>query len=73
MALQQESLHFVVSYKRLDRGVFRLPDACAPDVRHVELDEGLLDALLDGIDVEEVPKSTRRRQTRVRVPRVRVH
>lgn len=54
-------------YKRLDRGVFRLPEACAPNVRHVELDEGLLDALLDGVDVEETPKSTRRRKARVRV------
>jgi transposase len=54
-------------YKRLDRGVFRLPQACAPDARHVELDEGLLDALLDGVDLSEAPKSERRRQARVRV------
>jgi len=26
-------------YKRLDRGVFRLPEPTAPDARHVELDE----------------------------------
>ena len=51
-------------YKRLDRGVFRLPEPCTPDARYVELDEGLLDALLDGVDV--APKSRRR-------PRVRVH
>ncbi len=54
-------------YKRLDRKVFRLPEACAPNARHVELDEGLLDALLDGVHVEEPPKSTRRKA------RVRVH
>lgn len=52
-------------YKRLDRGVFRLPEGCAPDARHVELDESLLDALLDGVDLGEAPKPPR--------PRVRVH
>lgn len=54
-------------YKRLDRGVFRLPEGCAPDARYVELDESLLDALLDGVDAHEAPKSKRPRKTRVRV------
>ena len=49
-------------YKRLDRGVFRLPEACAPDARHVEVDESLLDALLDGVDLGEAPKSASRRR-----------
>jgi hypothetical protein len=44
-----------VFYKRLDRGVFRLPEA-PEGARHIELDEGLLDALLDGVDVGEAPK-----------------
>ncbi len=48
-----------VFYKRLDSGVFRVPTALAPDARHVELDEGLLDALLDGVDLGEAPKSPR--------------
>lgn len=52
-------------YKRLDRSVFRLPQACSPDARHVELDEGLLDALLDGVHVDAAPKSERRRKVRV--------
>jgi transposase len=52
-------------YKRLDRGVYRLPEAAAPDARHVELDEALLDALLDGVDFSEAPKSKRRRRARV--------
>lgn len=47
-------------YKRLDRGVFRLPTTCTPEARHVELDESLLDALLDGIDFGEKPKRARR-------------
>lgn len=46
-------------YKRLDRGVFRLPEAPL-DARHVELDESLLDALLDGIDAGDTPKPKRR-------------
>ncbi len=49
-------------YKRLDRGVFRLPDPTASDARHVELDEGLLDALLDGVDLGDAPKSVPRRK-----------
>lgn len=44
-------------YKRLDRGVFRLPEPTTPGARHVELDESLLDALLDGVDLGEAPKS----------------
>lgn len=54
-------------YKRLDRGAFRLPEGCAPDARHVELDEGLLDALLDGVDLSEAPKPERPRRKRVPV------
>jgi len=49
-------------YKRLDRGTFRLPEPTAPDARHVELDESLLDALLDGVDLGEAPKSAPRRK-----------
>jgi transposase len=49
-------------YKRLDRGVFRLPDPTAPDARHVELDETLLDALLDGVALGDTPKSAPRRK-----------
>lgn len=53
-------------YKRLDRGNFRLPDG--PDgARYVELDEGLLDALLDGVDLGESPKSAPRIRARARV------
>lgn len=54
-------------YKRLDRGVFRLPEGCAADARYVELDEGLLDALLDGVDLGETPKPKRRRKSRIPV------
>lgn len=49
-------------YKRLDRRVFAVPQASAPDARHIELDEALLDALLDGVDVLDAPKAKRRRK-----------
>lgn len=39
-----------VFYKRLDRGTFRVP-AFESGATHVELDDGMLDALLDGIEV----------------------
>lgn len=43
---------FCLFYKRLDRGVFRLPEALQPDATVVEIDEAALDDLLDGIDVQ---------------------
>jgi transposase len=49
-------------YKRLDRRVFAVPQASGPDARCVELDEALLDALLDGVDVRDTPKTKRRRE-----------
>ena len=39
-------------YKRLDQGRFPMPEAPAPGARHVEVDEALLEALLDGIAIE---------------------
>jgi hypothetical protein len=52
-------------YKRLDRGVFRLPDPSEPGARSVELEESLLDALLDGVDLTEAPKRAPRSRVRV--------
>jgi transposase len=49
-------------YKRLDAGVFRLPEA-EPGCSTVLMEEHALDALLDGINVERRPP--RRRRTRV--------
>jgi len=42
-----------IFYKRLDKGTFRMPEPRSKDVRHIELEPGELDALLDGIDVGE--------------------
>jgi transposase len=39
-----------VFYKRLDQGTYQLPRV-EPGARYVELDEEMLDALLDGIEV----------------------
>jgi transposase len=41
-----------VFYKKLDKGVFRIPEATSPHDRHLEVDDATLEALLDGIDVE---------------------
>lgn len=51
-------------YKRLDKRIFRVPEALQPDGLSVELSERELDDLLDGIDVEleEAPASTRVRK-----------
>ena len=48
-------------YKRLDRGVFRVPEARAEGARHVEVDDATLEALLDGIDVERPQRQRRPR------------
>lgn len=56
-----------VFYKRLDEGTFSLPAASAADMKHVEIDESTLDALLDGIAVApegESPRSPSRRRAR---------
>ena len=48
-----ESLQFGLSYKRLERGRFRLPHV-TPAARTVEMDATELGMLLDGIDVSRV-------------------
>ncbi len=48
---------FVLYYKRLERGRFRMPTV-APDAREVELDATTLAMLLDGIDVRGVVRPT---------------
>jgi transposase len=51
-----------IFYKRLDRGTFQLP-ATSSSARHVEIDDATLEALLDGIDVDEkLPARPRRPQ-----------
>jgi transposase len=47
-----------IFYKRLDAGTFQLPNARSEGLRHVEVDDVTLEALLDGIDVDE-PSQTK--------------
>lgn len=54
--------------KRLDSGVFSLPEAPAADASHVQIDESTLDALLDGLELapsSSAPPSRRSRARRV--------
>jgi transposase len=47
-----------VFYKRLDKSTFRVPESPAPGARHVEVDDAMLDALLDGIAVDATTESS---------------
>ena len=53
----------VIFYKRLDRGRFQLPQASQADVRHVEADDAALEALLNGIDVDQASLTRPRPKT----------
>jgi transposase len=55
-------------YKRLDRSTFSLPPI-AEGATHVEVDDVVLEALLDGIDLVSSPKPAAQRKKRPR----RVH
>ena len=46
-----------IFYKRLDRCRFQIPAAPHANVRHVEVDDATLEALLDGIDVEQTSET----------------
>ena len=47
---------FVLWYKRLERGRFRLP-LIAPDTTTVQIDAGQLAMLLDGVDIRSVRRN----------------
>ena len=51
-----------IFYKRLDRGVVRIPTDLPPGTTRVEIDDATLEALLDGIEVEASPASKRKRE-----------
>jgi transposase len=48
-----------VFYKRLDRGMFRLPESGVEGATTVVIEERVLDDLLDGIDVQARPPPLR--------------
>ena len=52
-----------IFYKRLDRGTFQIPEAPRADARHVEVDDVTLEALLDGIDVDQASEKRSRPKT----------
>jgi transposase len=53
-----------VFYKLLDKGTFSLP--VAPEgATHVEIDDVVLEALLDGIDLSGASKRTKKKAPRV--------
>ena len=49
-------------YKRIDRGVFRLPEPLDARATSVVMDDRALEDLLDGIDVEAKPRRAPRRR-----------
>jgi transposase len=51
----------VIFYKRFDSSVVKLPSDAPPGTKQVELDDAILDALLDGLVLEEKPASKRRK------------
>ncbi len=52
---------YLLLYKRLERGTFRLPTEPAPGDRHIEIDAGELGLMLEGVDL---PNATRRERWR---------
>ena len=52
-----------IFYKRLDRGTFKIPEAARGDARYVEVDDVTLEALLDGIDIEQAAEARSRPKT----------
>ena len=55
-AIFGDSTGVCVYWKRLDMGVFKIPEPESPDATYVEIDEATLDALLEGILVDNHPK-----------------
>jgi transposase len=54
-----------IFYKRLDRGVFKLPEPASEGARHVEVDDATLEALLDGVQVEPAQRREVARRPRL--------
>jgi transposase len=48
-----------IFYKRLDRRTFQIPEVSDTTSHHVEIDDATLEALLDGIAVEEASPPSR--------------
>jgi transposase len=55
---------FVLLYKRLERGTFKMPAEPPPGQRHVEVDAGEMGLMLEGLDL----RGARRRKRWYRLP-----
>ena len=53
---------YMLLYKRLERGTFRIPSEPAVDERHVELDAGELSLMLEGLDLRGATRRDRWRR-----------
>ena len=53
----------VIFYKRFDSAIVKLPSDAPAGTKQIEIDDAMLEALLDGIGLEEKPASKRRRAT----------
>lgn len=51
----------VIFYKRFDSSVVKLPSDAPLGTKQIEIDDAMLEALLDGIVLEEKPASKRRK------------
>ena len=59
---------YMLLYKRLERGTFRIPAAPIAGRRHVELDAGELGLMMEGLDL----RGARRRRRWRRLPHLQV-
>lgn len=51
-ALCYDKTGFVILYKRLSKGTFRIPEALHPQDRYIEIDEDAFVVLLDGLQMD---------------------
>lgn len=60
-------------YKRLDAGLFRVPTPPDENTATMTIDENILDALLDGVDLEAKPKTEKKARKTPRRQRKTIH
>lgn len=53
---------YLLLYKRLERGTFRLPTEPAPHQRHIEVDAGELGLMMEGVDLSTATRRERWRR-----------